>query len=213
LAAWLKKIEDLLSGGSGGSKRVKTFRWLVLIGLVGCALMILNTFSFLKIKNVDPIQHSASPPGQESAPVFGSGGSKEQTSFRDYEQAYEAKLRDILTKIVGVGEVEVLVTIDSTEEVQVEKNTKDTQQVTNEKGANGETRHITDITRASDAVTMNQSGDQVPLVVKTVKPKIRGVVVVAKGAENVTVKKLISDAVERGLDVPAHRISVVPRKQ
>jgi stage III sporulation protein AG len=51
------------------------------------------------------------------------------------------------------------------------------------------------------------------LVVKTVKPKIRGVVVVAKGAENATVKKLISDAVERGLEVPAHRISVVPRKQ
>ncbi|MNC72064.1 hypothetical protein D3C75_1230700 [compost metagenome] len=60
---------------------------------------------------------------------------------------------------------------------------------------------------------MNQSGDDTPLVVKTTKPKIRGVVVVAKGAENATVKKLISDAVERGLDVPAHRISVVPRKQ
>jgi stage III sporulation protein AG len=213
LAAWLKKIEDLLSGGSSGSKRVKTFRWLLLIGLAGCGLMILNTFNFLKVKDVDPIQQGASPPGQNVAPAFGSGSSKEQTSFRDYEQAYEAKLRDILTKIVGVGEVEVLVTIDSTEEVQVEKNTKDTQQVTNEKGTNGETRHITDVTRTSDAVTMNQSGDQVPLVVKTVKPKIRGVVVVAKGAENVTVKKLISDAVERGLDVPPHRISVVPRKQ
>lgn len=212
MAAWLKKIEELLSGGSNGGRRVKTFRWLLLLGLAGCGLMILNTFPFLNIKNVDPIQQGASPPGSDTAPAFGSGG-KEQTSFRDYEQAYEAKLRDILTKIVGVGEVEVLVTIDSTEEVQVEKNTKDTQQVTNEKGAGGETRHITDVTRSSDAVTMNQSGDQVPLVVKTVKPKIRGVVVVAKGAENATVKKLISDAVERGLDVPPHRISVVPRKQ
>ncbi|MNW16560.1 hypothetical protein D3C71_2154450 [compost metagenome] len=60
---------------------------------------------------------------------------------------------------------------------------------------------------------MKQSSDEVPLVVKTTKPKIRGVVVVAKGAENPTVKLLIADAVERGLEVPAHRISVVPRKQ
>ncbi|WP_438448806.1 stage III sporulation protein AG [Gorillibacterium sp. sgz5001074] len=213
MGAWLKKIEELLSGGPGGSKRVKTFRWLILIGLAGCALMILNSFSFLNIKNVDPIQQGASPPGNAAAPAFGSGVSKEQATFKDYEQAYESKLRDILTKIVGVGEVEVMVTIDSTEELQVEKSTKDTQQTTNEKAGDGATRHISDVSQQRDPVTMNQSGDQVPLVTKTIKPKIRGVVVVAKGAENATVKKLISDAVERGLEVPAHRISVIPRKQ
>jgi stage III sporulation protein AG len=213
MGAWFKKLEELLSGGPGGTRRIKTFRWLVLVGLIGCGLMILNSFSFLHIKDVNPIQQGASPPSEDSKPAFGGSVGKEQASFRDYEQAYEGKLREILTKIVGVGEVEVMVTIDSTEELQVEKNTKDTQQVTNEKGNNGETRHITDVSRSSDAVIMNQSGDDTPLVVKTTKPKIRGVVVVAKGAENATVKKLISDAVERGLDVPAHRISVVPRKQ
>lgn len=213
MGAWLKKIEELLSGGPGGSRRVKTFRWLLLIGLIGCALMLLNGFSFLNIKNVDPIQQGASPPGQDAAPAFGSAASKEQATFKDYEQAYEAKLRDILTKIVGVGDVEVMVTIDSTEELQVEKNTKDTQQTTNEKAGDGGTRHISEVSRQTDAVTMNQSGDQVPLVVKTTKPKVRGVVVVAKGAENATVKKLIADAVQTGLDVPAHRISVIPRKQ
>lgn len=212
MGAWLKKMEELLSGGPGGGRRVKTFRWLILIGLIGCALMIVNSFSPLHLKDVNPIQQGVSPP-DESQPAFGDSLSKEQASFRDYEQAYEAKLKDILTKIVGVGEVEVMVTIDSTEEVQVEKNTKDTQQVTNEKGSNGETRHITDVSRTSEAVIMKQSGDDTPLIVKTTKPKIRGVVVVAKGAENATVKKLIADAVERGLEVPAHRISVVPRKQ
>ncbi|MDF2922002.1 MAG: spoIIIAG [Paenibacillaceae bacterium] len=213
MAAWFKKIEDLLSGGPGGGKRVKTFRFLILLGLAGCALMILNSFSFLNIRNVDPVKQGAPPPESEASAAFGSGISKEQASFRDYEQAYEARLREILTKIVGVGEVEVMVTIDSTEELQVEKNVKDSQQVTNEKGNNGETRHITDMSRTTDAVLMNQSGDQTPLIVKTTKPKIRGVVVVAKGAENATVKLLISDAVERGLEVPAHRISVIPRKQ
>lgn len=214
MGAWWKKIEELLGGGPGGSRRVKTFRWLVLVGLVGCGLMILNSFSFLSVKDVDPIQSGrASPPDEKAAPVLSSGVSKEQGSFQDYEQAYEAELREILTKIVGVGEVEVMVTIDSTEELQVEKNLKDTQQVTNEKATDGGTRSVTDVTRSTEAVTMSQAGEEGPLVVKTTKPKVRGVVVVAKGAENATVKKLISDAVERGLDVPPHRISVVPRKQ
>ncbi|MNN46313.1 hypothetical protein D3C81_1606920 [compost metagenome] len=48
---------------------------------------------------------------------------------------------------------------------------------------------------------------------KKIKPKVRGVLIVAKGAENKTVKALIVDAVEKGLNVPAYRISVVPRKQ
>lgn len=211
MGAWLKKLENMLSGGPGGGKRVKTFRWLLLIGLTGIALMILNSFSSFHIKEVIPIQSGSAPP-EDSKAAFGAS-SRMDSSFKDYEQAYESKLRDILTKIAGVGDVEVMVTIDSTEELQVEKNTKETQQTTNEKGNNGETRFISETSRSADAVILNQSGDSNPLVVKTYKPKIRGVVVVAKGAENATVKRLISEAVERGLEVPAHRISVVPRKQ
>jgi stage III sporulation protein AG len=90
---------------------------------------------------------------------------------------------------------------------------RDTQQVTSEKDVNGATRNITDVTRSGDTVMYSNSGSQSPLVQKYIKPKIRGVLIVAKGAENITVKKLISDAVERGLDVPPHRISIVPRKQ
>jgi len=210
----MKKIEELLGGGPGGSKRIKTFRWLVLIGLVGCGLMIVNTFSFLNVKDVDPILPGrASPSGGEAKETFLGGSAKEGAVFRDYEQAYESQLKDILTKIVGVGEVEVLVSIDSTEEITVEKNTRDSQQVTNESDPGGAKRHITNITRSGDPVVMQQDGQQAPLIVKTTKPKVRGVVIVAKGAENLTVKKLIIEAVERGLDVPPHRISVVPRKQ
>lgn len=203
---WLSRFK----GGPGGPKRMQTFRLLLLLGLVGAALMVMN--SFITVKDVDPIGVGrASPPDQTQA-VFGSG-SKEQTSFREYEEAYQSQLRDILTKIVGVGEVEVLVTIDSTEEIQVERNANETQQVTNEKDQHGATRHITNVSRNGEVVIYEVSGGKQPLIVKTIKPKIRGVLVVAKGAENLTVKKMIVEAVERGLDVPAHRISILPRKQ
>lgn len=211
MSLW-KKLEEWLSGGPGGVKRVQTFRWLVLIGLVGAALMIMK--SFIEVKDVDPTGSGrASPQQQQQETKTALGGAGKDSPFRDYEQAYESQLRDLLRKIVGVGEVEVMVTIESTEETVVEKNEKDTQQITNEKDNQGATRTISEVTRSGEVVLYQVSGNQSPIVVKTIKPKIRGVVVVANGAENVTVKKLISEAVERGLDVPPHRISIVPRKQ
>jgi stage III sporulation protein AG len=173
--------------------------------------MILN--SYVTVKDVDPIGVGRASPPDTAKPAFGGSVSKEQSIFREYEEAYQAQLKDILTKIVGVGEVEVLVTIESTEEIVVERNSKDSQQVTNEKDQQGATRHITDVTRSGEVVLYEVSGGKQPLVTKTIKPKIRGVLVVAKGAENLTVKKMITEAVERGLDVPANRISILPRKQ
>ncbi|MFD0872107.1 stage III sporulation protein AG [Chlamydia abortus] len=211
MGKWKQMIEQWMSGGPGGPKRIQALRMLLIIGLAGAALMILN--SFITVKEIDPA--STGPPWREDAQetiAFGGGG-KDRSVFREYEQAYESQLKDILAKVVGVGEVEVLVTIDSTEEITVEKNTQESQQVTNERDQNGSTRNNSDVTRSSNAVMMQQSGGEQPLVLKYIKPKIRGVMVVANGAENATVKKLIVEAVSRGLDVPANRISVVPRKQ
>jgi stage III sporulation protein AG len=211
---FLKFFEQWLGGGPNGTKKIKMFRWLLLIGLVGGALMLLNSFSFFSVHVVDPnAPDRASPQTAESKAVFNGGGSKGKTAFSDYEHEYEAELRDILQKIVGVGSVEVLVTIDSTEEVQLDKNVNDTQQVTSENDHNGATRHITEVTRSGDSVVYQNSGDQNPYVLKYTKPKIRGVVVVANGAENLIVKKLLLEAVQRGLDVPSNRISILPRKQ
>jgi stage III sporulation protein AG len=207
----LKWLEKWLGGGPNGTKRVQTFRWLILLGLVGAACMLVN--SFITVKDVDPIGEGRASPPESAKPAFGVAASKERSSFREYEDAYQSQLKDLLMKIVGVGEVEVLVTIDSTEEVAVERNTKESQQVTNEKDQSGATRHISDVTRSGEVVIYEVSGGKQPLVIKYIKPKIRGVVVVAKGAENLTVKKMITEAVERGLDVPANRISILPRKQ
>jgi stage III sporulation protein AG len=120
----------------------------------------------------------------------------------------------MLEQIVGVGTVDVMVTVDSTEEVIVQRNVKDMQEENNETDANGGQRHTTQYTRDGEIVTYESSGGQhTPIVTKKVKPQVRGVLVVAMGAENPTVKQLIVDAVQKGLNVPSYKISVVPRKQ
>ena len=208
---WLQLLESWMGGGPGGPKRIQTFRWIILIGLIGAALMILN--SFITVKKIDPDPSRQVAPDSPAQQTFLSKDAKERTGFAEYEEAYEQALKDILQKVVGVGEVEVLVTIESTEETVVQSNVQDSQQITDEKDQNGASRHITQITRNGEVVLYESSGGQTPIVLKKIQPKIRGVVVVARGAENLTVKQMIAEAVSRGLDVPAHRISVLPRKQ
>lgn len=207
---WTQWMERLFGGGPGSARRLNTIGWLIIVGLAGLAVMILN--SYITVKDADSISGIRASPPQEEEPAFG-GKEKEASAFEEFEGRYEARMKDILEKIVGVGEVDILVTIDSTEELVVEQNIQHQQQITNEKDQDGGTRHITDVSRNGEVVLYQVAGEQTPVVLKKIKPRIRGVLVVAKGAENTTVKKLILQAVERGLGAPAHRISVIPRKQ
>ncbi len=204
---WLQWLEKRLGGGPGGKRRIKTFRWLILAGLAGISLMLFNSFiTFTPIDEPDP--------GRSAPAVQQTFGKEKQPSpFADYEASYESEMKEILEKIVGVGRVDVMVTIDSTEEIVVEHNTKSTKQNTSEQDAQGAKRNVTDVTQSGEVVLYEVSGGQTPIILKKIKPHIRGILIVAGGAENLTVKSLIVQAVQRGLDVPPHRISVVPRKQ
>lgn len=216
MAKWLERLEAFIGGGTGGGRRIKAFRWLVLLGLIGAALLLLS--SLLNMKPVDSRQQPEyAPPGGIDAPpheetVLPAGGGAKTDPIADIESELESRLKDLLETIVGVGSANVLVTVESTEETVVQLNEKTSQELTNESDRNGTTRHITQITRDGQVVLYELSGGQSPIVVKKLKPKVRGVVIVASGAENATVHKLIQEAVSRGLDVPMQRISVVPRK-
>ncbi|WP_168119246.1 stage III sporulation protein AG [Paenibacillus sp. HB172176] len=209
MAKWLENIESAVGGGPGGVKRVKTLRWLLIIGGLGAALMLLN--SFLSFKGVEPPETEATPPPQ--AEETWSQSDSPRTPFEAVEQTLESRLKDILEKIVGVGSVDVLVTIDSTEETVFARNEKESQAITNESDKNGGTRHQTSITKDGQVVFYEVSGDQKPVVTKVINPKIRGILIVAMGAEDGMVRRLIMDAVEKGVNVPVNRISVVPSKQ
>ncbi len=216
MANWLERLESYIGGGSGGPRRVKAFRWLVLIGLLGAAMLL--AASLLNVKPIDPSKApDFSPPRDEDVPqqetFLGGGEDKGASTFADIESEFESRLKGMLEKIVGVGTVDILVTVDSTEETVVQLNEKQMQTITDETDRNGAKRHITDISKDGQVVLYEiSSGVQSPIVVKKIRPRIRGVMIVAKGAENVTVKKLVAEAVSAGLDVPIHRISVVPRK-
>ncbi|MCA0754519.1 stage III sporulation protein AG [Paenibacillus sp. N4] len=209
MAKWLEGIESAVGGGPGGPKRVRTLRLLLIVGLIGAALMIMN--SFLTYNDVEPSAQDPNPPpldedawGPEASP---------NSPFAAIEQPLEQRLKDILEKIVGVGSVDVLVTIDSTEEIVVKEQVSESESVTEENDRNGGKRYITSKTREGKVVIYEVSGQQKPIITKTINPRIRGILIVAKGAENATVRRLLVSAVEKGVSVPVNRIEVVPSKQ
>ncbi|CAM4334926.1 stage III sporulation protein AG [Paenibacillus sp. ClWae2A] len=208
---WFKKMETWMGGGEGGARRSQTFRWLIILGLIGVGIMLFN--SFVNVKKIDSENIGREPPDPATSMASIQSDPSEQNPFQAIEIAFEDKIKGVLENIVGVGTVDVMVTVDSTEELVVQRNVKDSQQLTEETDASGGKRHMTQYTRDGEIITYEISGDQTPIVTKKLKPQIRGVLVVARGAENKVVKDLITDAVEKGLNVAAYRISVVPRKQ
>jgi stage III sporulation protein AG len=205
---WLQWFERKIGGGPSGGKRVQTMRWLIIVGLIGVSIMILN--SFVQVKQVDSMDQSRASPDMTKE-VF-VGAEKEKTPFEKYEEAYAAKLRAILENLAGVGDVDILVTVESTEETVPHRDLNETQRITDEKDNNGASRHLTEVTKDGRIVIVEVSGKEQPIIQKIVKPKISGVAIVAEGAENITVQKLIKEIVSKGLDVSTHRITVAPRK-
>ncbi|EEM04135.1 Sporulation stage III protein AG [Bacillus pseudomycoides] len=61
-------------------------------------------------------------------------------------------------------------------------------------------------------VIIREGDKETPIVLRTEKPKVRGVLVVAKGVDNIQVKAMVKEAVTRMLDVPSHRVAVLPKK-
>lgn len=202
------RVEKMWGGGEQGAKRVNTFRWLILIGCLGAALMILSSFFSVEEEAPgDPASSGKSGDGSVPAAVF---GNKDMT-MQDYESMYESQLKDALGKIVGVDNVSVMVNLESSEETVVEKDRRETEQVTEENDRKGGTRKIQEHTVEDKVVLHRTEEGEKPIVVKRIKPRVRGVLIVAEGAEDLKRRQLIIEAVQRVLDVPVHRISVLPK--
>lgn len=207
---WFSKLKQKWSGGEEGEKRLGAVQKLVLLGAIGAAVMIFSSFQTSQKPSSNAIQSSESQENEQA--VFSNKSRSADVSMADYEDYYVEQLKKILEEVVGVGEVSVMVNLDSTEEVIVEKDTNERSQTTKETDREQATREIRDASTERRVVLTQGSQGEQPIVVKRVKPKVRGVVVVANGAENMRVKSWIREAVQKALDVEPHKISVLPKR-
>lgn len=116
----------------------------------------------------------------------------------------EEKLEHILSNINGVGNVDVLITYNETEEIVPVYNKTDKKSITNETDSAGGVR-VTEETDAQQEVVYQN--DEI-IVQKTISPKIEGAIITATGANNATVKADIISAVEAVTGLATHKIQV-----
>ena len=127
----------------------------------------------------------------------------------DYAQYLSQKLTAYLKQMDGAGEVEAWVTLKSGEqEVLYEEKSSQTTSLS-EADSQGGTREETteDVTR-----TVIYGADGNPYVVQTTLPEVQGVLVLAEGGDNSTVRLDIVEAVQVLFGLDAHKIKVVKKK-
>ena len=135
----------------------------------------------------------------------------------DYDLSYisywEEKLKQSLSCIDGVGEVEVLITLKESEERVPEKDIPEEIKETVETDAEGGNRTIMEKSlKESTIYTVNEAGQNVPYVSKVIQPVVEGVVVIAQGGDSDTVKLNIIETIKVLFAIDVNKIRVVKMK-
>lgn len=118
------------------------------------------------------------------------------TTSEEYVDYLENKISNVLSKISGVDDVGVVITLETgfTYEYATDTETRTTNSGT------------TETTISVDTILLV---DGQPVVVKEVYPVIKGVVVVADGSEDFSVKMNILDAIQTILEVDSEKITIL----
>lgn len=141
------------------------------------------------------------------------GQSEKFGDAEEYESYMENKLEQAISAMEGAGKVKVMVTVNTSRELVVEKDVPITRNGTQESDSEGGNRNINEWKQEEETVyTRQNDGSSTPYVVKTLQPLIEGVVVVAQGGDRPEVRRNITEAIVALFDIEPHKIKVVKMK-
>lgn len=138
---------------------------------------------------------------------------KEQSEKQKVKIEYdlENKLKEILSKIDGVSEVDVLLSYNNDiQKVPIyDEKTKET---INEESENDKTVKKTTEQEIEKTVAYEETeGIKQPIYEKNILPTVEGVIIVAKGVNNSDIKNKIILAVGAVTNVPMYKVQVLER--
>ncbi len=144
----------------------------------------------------------------EAGSAGAAGSRNAQTGAASYEKELEDRIRTILAGVEGVGEVDVLVVLKSSEEKVLRIDQNSSSAVTEEEQS-GNSRIIRQQELSESTVLEGQSS--APVVEKEIMPEISGIVISADGGASAVVRTEISEAMQALFGLPAHKIKVLKR--
>ena len=175
----LKNVLEKLKGMSGNKK----LQYLAIVIIIAVILTIY--FSTL------------------TGPEEDSGQAAEGTSSTsDSAEALEQKLKAVLEKVDGAGQVEVIINYESSPELIPAVSEDVDTSATQDEGRTTETE-----SRRTSIAGSSRTDDA--LIVKEMQPEVRGVIVVAEGADDISLKIRLQDAVTTLLDIAPSQVEIL----
>jgi len=136
-----------------------------------------------------------------------------QTDEKSYEEKQKIDLKNILKKMNGVGDVEVMMSFDNGEKKVPAYDTSAQKSTTEETDTEGGKRVNNQNTDSSKIVMTTSDGNNEPFILTTYKPKINGVIILAEGAENSKTKYEIEQAVSKLYNLSLDKVNVYSMKK
>lgn len=124
------------------------------------------------------------------------------------EEELETKLENILSKIQGVGNVEVFINYSESSEIVPMYNESTQTSNTEETDTSGGTRIIEETDTQKEIIYEEIDGEKTIITQKVIEPQIEGAIITATGAGNAEIKSSIIQAVEAVTGLATHKIQV-----
>lgn len=145
----------------------------------------------------------------EDAKLVSSNEVISNSETENYKESLKNDLINILKKIDGVGDVDVLITYSETSKLVPIYNENSSESKTSEEDASGGSRVVESYDSSKEVITDDSSS---PITEKVIMPKIEGAIIICEGANNIDVKNNVISAVEAATGLKVHKIQVFEMK-
>ena len=127
-----------------------------------------------------------------------------------YISELEGRLEEILRKVSGIGEVEVMITLKASKEQIPLKDVPYTQESLEEVDGEGGSRVDNRIQKEESTVLVtNEDGKAQPYILQEREPEVEGILVIAEGGDNVLIIRDIMESAEVLFNIPMHKVKVM----
>ena len=197
----MKKLVSFFmkDGKEGEKKKLTTFENLVIIVVVGVIIILAGGF-FAR-----PQSPENGPRASVQDPAAGETWARSSKLYdEDIIINLEQRLANLLSQVDGAGKGEVMIYADSSSEMVPAYNDQLDSRSSEDTGRKS--------LESSERRELALSGNDEPVILKVEIPEIKGVVVVAEGADDFLVKQELNNAVCTLLGVPEHRVQILKHK-
>lgn len=128
-----------------------------------------------------------------------------------YIRNLEKRLSDALAQMSGVGDVSVMITLNSSAEKVVEKDVETSDEAVTESDSQGGSRITKNKSRGETTIYGDKDSSGEPYISKEISPRVEGVLVIAEGGDDALVKQNITEVVQALFGIDTHKIRIMKK--